>query len=258
MRAFVALLLALCLLTSCSNPFANFKQNLSLFAEEKIKNSLAGKFVKALGGGIHTVLDELARPGGFLNNPLVRLFLPPPIAVALDLINDINAKPDTNPLLVVMNRTAETVVPDAAPILEAALEEITPEEARKFLDGGNTAGTDYLKAKTEEKLKKALAPKVLEDLSKNHGLEKYQEIINVLQAQQTGEQPAEALIKPEAIPELGTYVTEKTVDGIFKSLAAKELEIREDLDLIKVDTRSLIEKEPGVEEPPPTPSSPVE
>lgn len=262
MRPLIAILLALAMLTSCSvNPFANVKRDLSHYAEEKLKNSLAGKLVKALGGGVATVIDELARPGGYLDNPLVRLLLPPPITLAFDLVRDLRAKPDTNPLLVVMNRAAETAVPDAAPILQAALEEMTPEEARKLLDGGNTAGTDYLKAKTEEKLKKALAPTVLDSLAKNHGLEQYREILTVLQARQPDGQPAETSsatsAKPETIPDLGNYVTEKTVDGIFKSLGAKELEIREDLDLLSVDMKSLIQPEPDDTETPPTSARPA-
>ena len=244
MRRLVASLLALVLLTSCSaNPFANFKQNITRFAEEKLQDSLAGQLVSALGGGISTVVSELARPGGYLDNPLVRILLPPPIAVALDLIRDFSAKPDANPLVVLMNRAAETAVPGAGPILQTALEQMTPEEARGLIDAGNTAGTDYLKAKTQEKLKEALAPAVIDSLTQNNGLAKYGELLTALRAQQAVSQPPGEPTMDQPITDLGDYVTQQTVDGIFKALGAEELRIREDLDLASVDMQSLIQQE---------------
>lgn len=246
MRRFAASLLALLLLCSCStNPFANLKQNISRFAEQKLQDSLAGQLVGALGGGIRTVVDELARPGGYLDNPLVRILLPPPIAVALDLVRDLSAKPKGEALQVLMNRAAETAVPGAGPILQSALEQITPEEARGLIDGGNTAGTDYLKAKTREQLKAALAPTVLDNLSKNKALTQYADLLAVLRTQPaTGEAAGQSSLEQPAAA-LEDYVTEQTVDGIFKALGAEELRIREELDLLNVDMQSLIRPEPA-------------
>jgi hypothetical protein len=243
MRALVACLLALSLLTSCAaNPMDRMKSNISRFAEDKFRDNLAGQLVKALGGGIRTVVSELARPGGYLDNPLVSILLPPPVSLALGLIRDLQAKPDANPLVVLMNRAAETAVPGAAPILLTALDQLSNIQARGLLDAGKTAGTDYLKTRTEAKLKDALAPAIMETLTKNNGLAQYAELLAALRAQQAVREPAAG--EPtfdEPATDLGEYVTQQTVNGIFKALGAQEERIRADLDQTELELPEMLQ-----------------
>ena len=244
MRALVACFLALSLLTSCvgGHPLDRMKSGISHFAEEKFRNSLAGQLVKGLGQGIHLVANELARPGGYLDNPLVRILLPPPVNLALGLIRDIQARPDVNPLLLVMNRAAETAVPGAVPVLLAALDQIDAIRARGLLDAGKTAATDYLKEQTENKLKETLTPVVMETLAKNSGLAQYGQLLATLHAQRQVRDPDPAAPPTFDEPQvdLADYVTQQTINGLFKAIGVEEERIRDDLDRTELDLPEML------------------
>lgn len=238
MRALVAFFLALSLLTSCgANPMDRMKSNISRFAEEKFRDNLAGQLVKGLGQGIHLVVNELARPGGYLDNPLIRILLPPPMGLALGLIRDLQAQPEANPLVVLMNNAAETAVPGAAPILLAALDQLSAIQARGLLDAGKTAGTEYLKEQTENKLKEALAPVVMESLAKNNGLVQYGELLAAFHAQRQVRDPDPAAPPTfdEPAVDLADYVTQQTINGLFKAVGVEEERIRNELDRTELD-----------------------
>ncbi|MDX9710783.1 MAG: DUF4197 domain-containing protein [Trichloromonas sp.] len=243
MRALVACFLALSLLTSCAaNPMDRMKSNISRFAEDKFRDSLAGQLVKGLGQGIHLVVNELARPGGYLDNPLVRILLPPPVNLALGLIRDIQARPDVNPLLLVMNRAAETAVPGAAPVLLAALDQIDAIRARGLLDAGKTAATDYLKEQTENKLKETLTPVVMETLAKNNGFAQYEQLLAALHAQRHVREsdPAAPPTFDEPQADLADYVVQQTINGLFKAIGVEEERIRDDLDRTELDLPEML------------------
>ncbi len=238
MRALVACLLALTLLTSCGgDPLDRMKSGISHFAEDTFRNNLARQLVKGLGQGIRLAANELAGPGGYLDNPLVCILLPPPVNLALGLIRDIQAKPNVNPLLLAMNRAAETAVPGAVPILLSTLDQINTIRARGLLDAGKTAATDYLKEQTESKLKETLAPVVMESLTKNNGLAQYRQLLTALHAQQKVREvdPAAPPTFDEPQVDLVDYVTQQTVNGLFKTIGVEEERIRNELDRTELD-----------------------
>ena len=224
-------LLAVTLLTSCgAGGIANLQQDITLAAQEQLKRSLASHYTREFGNGISSVVKDLAQPGGYLDNPLVRILLPPPLGIALGVARDLQADPQAAVLKSLMNRAAEQVVPGAAPILQKALSQITPSEAYRLLDGGGTAGTDYLKAKTSANLRETLTPQIVEKLAGNGAQDIYGAL---LATQQTtaADVPADPAALPQLAPsELDEYVTEQTIDGMFKVLGARETSLRENLD----------------------------
>ncbi|WP_432823562.1 DUF4197 domain-containing protein [Trichloromonas sp.] len=241
MYRLAASLLAVLLLVSCSaNPFANLQQNITHLAQEQIHARLATQLVASLGTGIRTLVDGLAKPGGYLDNPLVRILLPPPLTVALDLARDIAYKPESNPLVVLMNRAAETAVPGAGPILEAALNQLTVDEAKELLKAGGTAATERLKEKTAGQLRERLAPAVLDSLTKDNGLQQYTELLDAFRAQKAVSRPVGEPTFDEPVADLGEYVTQQAVEGIFKAMGAEELRIRETIDMPSDELQSII------------------
>ena len=228
-------LLAVTLLTSCGpGGITNLQQDITLATQERLKRTLAGHYTREFGNGIGTVVTGLAQPGGYLDNPLVRILLPPPLGIALGVARDLQADPQAAVLTTLMNRAAEQVAPGAAPILQKALSQITPSEAYRLLDGGGTAGTDYLKAKTSANLRETLAPQIVEKLAGNGALDIYQDVYG--EAIATQHATAAAVVAGPAAPpqlapsELDEYVTEQTIDGMFKVLGAHETSLRENLD----------------------------
>lgn len=227
------------LLTSCAGGLATLEQDLTRAAQEQVMKTLAGHYTRALGKGIGTVVDDLARPGGYLDNPLVRILLPPPVMLALDIARELHADPQAGMLDVLINSAAEQAIPGATPILQAAIAGITPGEARGLLEAGRTAGTDYLKEQTATALRTALGPQIAAALEASGALQSYAALV----APPAGPQPPAAALPPgialETLPEapahagppdLEDYVTEQAIDGLFKVLALEEARIREELE----------------------------
>ncbi|MFP5506001.1 MAG: DUF4197 domain-containing protein [Gammaproteobacteria bacterium] len=238
-RAIVAALL----LTGCTGGLDTLQQDLTRTAQEQLLKTLAGHYTRALGDGVGAVVDTLSRPGGYLDNPLIRILLPPPVLLALDIARELHTDPETPLLDVLVNHAAEQAIPGAAPILRAAIDQITPGEARTLLEAGTTAGTEYLKAQTLGALREALNPQIAAALEANGALQAYISLAKppasptLPTTLPPAERPADLVADslPEhtaqpAAPTLEDYVTEQAIDGLFKALAEEEARIRAEID----------------------------
>lgn len=226
--AVVALLLLLCACTPAK--LTNFPDQLSQMAREQMLNTFAGQYRQRLGNSVDSVINELGRAGAYLDNPLVRILLPPPVGLVLGSVRDLRADPQAALLETLMNQVAAQAIPGAAPVLRAALQQITPAEARTLLEGDVTAGSDYLKTKTAAALQAALRPAVADQLTANGATAVYSELVDVYDAQRKLGAADASVPTPEPAPELAQYVTERAVDGLFATLSAREAQIRKDLD----------------------------
>jgi len=218
------------LLSSCATDrLATVQQNLAYAAQERLKNTLAFLFTNELGKGVGSVIATLAQPGGYLDNPLARILLPPPLGLAFDVARDMQANPKATLLTALMNHAAEQAIPGAAPIIQAALNKVTPVEARQLLDGDKTAAAEYLKAKTAESLREVLTPLVAADLTASGAQQVYGELLDTYQAQRTPAIDEKTVTLDESKRDLAQYVTAQAVDGAFKALGAQETRIRDNL-----------------------------
>jgi len=231
MRYLFAGFLCLPLLSSCTGGLATLQQDLTRAAQEQVMRTLAAQYTQRLGGAVDTVVNGLARPGGYLDNPLTRILLPPPLGLVLGVARGLQADPQAELLSVLINQAAEQAIPVAAPILQTALAGITPTEARELLAGDVGAGTGLLRARTGAALKAAVRPRVATALAGNGALRIYDELLDVYRMR-PGPAIAEAGPAPtgELAPDLADPVTDGAVEGLFAVLAAREAAIRDDFE----------------------------
>lgn len=229
-RLGVAMLAAL--LSACTpGALTDLPGEVTRAAREQLLNTLAGQYKQRLGSSVNTLIADLGKPGGYLDNPLVRILLPPPVGMALAVARTLQSDADATLLETLMNEVAEQALPGAAPIVQAALSQITPAEAKRLLEGDATAGTEYLKTKTAAALEAALTPVVDAKLADSGAKLIYGELVEAYQAQQAVVPSTDSSVPPPvAAPDLGSYVAERTVDGLFKVLSEREAEIRKDID----------------------------
>jgi len=239
-RGLCGLLVVLCISACAPGGFNAFQQNLSQVAQEQLKKSLAAHFMAELGKGIGSVMATLAKSGGYLDNPLVRILLPPPLTLVFDVAHNLHANPQATLLEALVNQAAEKAIPSAAPILQAALNNVTPAEARALLDGDSTAATTYLKTKTSAALEEALTSLVSANLVASGAQQVYGELLATYPTQKTGE----LATTDEKAPDLAHYVTERAVAGLFTALGAQEERIRENLDTVTEGALNGLEKAP--------------
>ncbi len=92
----------------------------------------------------------------------------------LRLVGD---SPKVDEFVLSMSRAAERAAPSAKRIFWDAIGEMTFDDVRKILNGGDTAATDYFEAKTTEKLTAAFRPVVDQAMNEVGVTRQYKELV---------------------------------------------------------------------------------
>jgi hypothetical protein len=174
---------------------------------------------KALDQGVDHAVSELGSVDGFLKNPKVKIDLPPKLAKAEGMMKMLGLGDQVDGLVTAMNRAAEAAVPEGKALLKQALKQMTVQDAKQILTGGEDAATQYFKKVTYAPLKVKFTPIVTRETKKVQLGQRYDAVA----------QKAVALgvLKPDDAS-LEGYVTDRTLDGLFLIMADEERAIRKD------------------------------
>ncbi len=174
---------------------------------------------KALDQGINLAVGKLGVTDGFLKNPKVKIDLPPKLAKAQSMMRMLGVGGQLDELVVSMNRAAEAAVPESKDLLKQALRQMSLQDAKRILTGGDDAATQYFKQATYVPLKAKFAPIIGRATEKVKLGQTYDAVAK--------KGVALGVLKPEDAT-LQSYVTDKTLDGLFLMMAEEERAIRKD------------------------------
>jgi hypothetical protein len=174
---------------------------------------------KALDQGINQAVGKLGIAGGFLDNPKVKIPLPPKLAKAEGAMRMLGMGGQADELVTAMNRAAEAAVPEGKALLKQALQHMSVADAKQILVGGDDAATQYFKHVTEGPLRVKFGPIIDQATRKVKLAETYDKVA------QKG--VALGVLKPEDAS-VQAYVTDKTLDGLYLMMADEERAIRKD------------------------------
>jgi hypothetical protein len=174
---------------------------------------------KALNQGIDIAVEKLGATDGFLKNSQVKIDLPPKLAKAEGMMRMLGVGDQLDRLVTSMNRAAEAAVPESKALLKQALTHMTLEDAKRILTGGDDAATQYFKQATYGPLKIKFAPIIGRATAKVKLGETYDALAK--------KAVALGVLKPEDAT-LQSYVTDRTLDGLFLVMAEEERSIRKD------------------------------
>ena len=118
-----------------------------------------------------------------------------------------------------MNRAAERAVPEAKTLLVSAVKNMSVQDAKGIVTGGDTAATEYFRKTTSDQLTRKFLPIVTKATAKVGLAEKYNKLAG------KGVQLGLVDAKQAKIED---YVTQKTLDGLFFTIAEQEKAIRKD------------------------------
>lgn len=184
-----------------------------------ISGSEAGGGLKeALTQGAGKAVDLLGKTDGFLGNPKVKIPLPESMQKVEGVMRGLGMGKQADELITAMNRAAEAAVPEAKTLLVDAVKQMSVEDAKGILAGGNDAGTQYFKRKTAEPLGQKFQPIVKQAIAKVKLAETYEKF---------AKKGAKFGLVKEKDTHLENYVTEKALDGLYLMIAEEEKAIRE-------------------------------
>lgn len=172
---------------------------------------------EALSRGAETAVLQLGKTDGFMGNNALRIPLPPSLQKAEKIMRMMGMGKQADELIMSMNRAAEDTVPEAKTLLVKSVNEMTFEDAKEILTGGNTAATDFFRKKTEALLTARFEP-IVKKTTDSVGLaQQYNKYAGT--AARFG-----ALDKNQATVE--QYVTQQALDRLYQVIGEQERELR--------------------------------
>ena len=179
-----------------------------------LSNRDAGSGLKdALTQGSAAAIGKLGVENGFLGNEKVKIPLPDALKRVESGLRLIGMQRQADELVTAMNRAAELAVPEAKPLLVAAIKNMSWQDAKGILTGGETAATDYFRRTTSDQLTAKFLPIVTKATSKVGLAEKYNNLAG---------QGAKLGLVDAKQAKIENYVTQKTLDGLFLNSPAGE------------------------------------
>jgi len=172
---------------------------------------------EALTRGADAAVAQLGRPDGFFGNPQLRIPLPPALQKAEKAMRLLGMGSQADALVLSMNRAAEAAVPAARGLLVDAVKQMTLEDAKGILTGGQTSATDFFRAKTETKLAERFQPVVKSTTDKIGLAQQYNRYAGMAQ-QFNLVDPAQATVED--------YVTRQALDRLYTLIGEKEAALR--------------------------------
>ncbi len=178
---------------------------------------IASGLKEALSVGAQRSVRLVDRPGGYLDNQAIKILLPSNLRPVESVLRGAGQGQKIDEFIASMNHAAESAAPEAEKIFADAVTAMTIDDARKLLNGKDTAITDYFREKTSASLTTAFRPHVEKAMQTNGVTQQYDAL--------AGQIPAMPFMKSSTL-DINSYVVGKALDGLFYMLGQQEKEIR--------------------------------
>lgn len=182
-------------------------------------STIAAGLKEALSTGTENAVNTVSQADGYFGNHMIKILMPEKIRMVADVLSKLGYQKEVDDFVLSMNRAAEKAAPKAAAFFGDAIREMTFDDARKILNGGDTSATEFFKTKTHDKLYDAFKPIISSSMDDVGAARSYKDMMS----------------KYETVPfvnktsmDLDHYVTNKSLDGLFYMVGQEEKKIRTD------------------------------
>jgi hypothetical protein len=181
---------------------------------------IAAGLKEALNKGITEQVSKLTQVDGFYKNELVKIVMPEELTKVDKTLRKLGMGSLADDGIKALNRAAEDAVKEATPVFVAAIKNIKIADAKTILMGNENAATTYLQQSTNKELYAKFLPVVQQSIGKVGADKIWNGIV-----QKYNTVPLVSKVNPD----LNDYVTNKTLEGVFKMIAVEEKNIRTNL-----------------------------
>ena len=189
------------------------KQGGSLSSEEII-NGLK----EALTVGTTNSAQLLNKTDGFFSNAAIKILMPEEAKKAESTLRKYGMGSLVDKAILSMNRAAEDAAGGMTDIFWNAIKGMTVTDGLAILRGGDFAATEYLKKNTTSQLTEKMRPVIEQSLAKTDATKYWKDVFSAYNK----------FNKEPVNTDIAAYVTERSMNGIFYSIAQEELKIRKD------------------------------
>ncbi|MDP3814751.1 DUF4197 domain-containing protein [Pseudomonas sp.] len=191
---------------------------LALSLADLSQTDASGGLKDALVQGAQVAIKQLGAPGGFSNNPDVRIELPGNLGKAAKTMKMMGMGAQVEQLETSMNQAAEAAMPQAQALLVDSVKKMTVQDAKSILAGPEDSATQYLNKTSREQIRAKFLP-IVQQATAQVGLAK--------QYNSFAGQAASFGVIDAKSANIESYVTEQALNGLFEIIAEQEASIRE-------------------------------
>lgn len=174
---------------------------------------------EALSIGTDNAVKNVSRMDGYFGNEMIKILMPEKIQKVAEVLRKVGYQKEVDDFVLSMNRAAEKAAPMATSYFVGAIKEMSFDDARKILNGGDTAATKFFKRKTSDKIAASFKPVVSSSMNEVGVTKKYKDMM--------ARYDSLPFVDKESI-DLDNYVTNKAMDGLFYMVGEEEKKIRTD------------------------------
>ena len=180
-------------------------------------SNIASGLKEALSIGTDNAVKSVSQADGYFGNQMIKILMPKKIQNVAEVLKKIGYQQQVDDFILSMNRAAEKAAPMAASFFIDAIKEMTFDDAKKILSGGDTSATDFFKDKTHDKLFSAFKPIVSSSMNEVGATRSYKDMMSQYES---------VPFLPKESVDLDNYVTNKSLDGLFYMVGQEEKKIR--------------------------------
>lgn len=173
---------------------------------------------EALRVGSKKSIDVLGKQDGFYKENAVKIPMPDKLKEVDRLLRKVGQKKLADRFVKTMNRAAEQSAKSTFKIFASAIKQMTLKDAMDIYKGRDDEATRYFRKTKGGELQKTIHP-IVKKATRNTGVTS-----NYKKISKKVSQLHPSLAK--SMPDIDSYVTEKTIDGIFFKIAKEEAAIR--------------------------------
>jgi hypothetical protein len=201
-----------------SGQVEQFLKSIGIGQESGLSNAKVSAGLKeALQVATEKSVELTGRPNGYFSNSAIKILMPEKLRTVEQGLRMIGYGPQVDEFVLSMNRAAEQSAPAAKQIFLDAIAGMSFDDAKTILSGGNTAATEFFKAKTTDKLAAAFRPIVDRNMDEVGVTRQYQALMAQFNAI--------PLAKAQTF-DINRYVVNKALDGLFHVVSEQEKLIR--------------------------------
>jgi hypothetical protein len=172
---------------------------------------------EALQIGTENAVGLTGKTDGYLANAAIKIVMPERLRMAEQALRAVGQGDRVDELVVGMNRAAERAAPAAKSIFWDAIAAMSFDDARRILQGADTAATEYFKQKTTDTLTAAFQPIVSSAMDEVGVTRQYKQLVGGVSHM--------PFINLQAF-DIDQYVVGKALDGLFHVVGEEEQKIR--------------------------------
>jgi hypothetical protein len=171
---------------------------------------------EALTIGTQNSAGNLSKLNGFFGNEAIKIVMPTETGKMVSTLRKMGMGVQVDKAILSMNRAAEDASASVGDIFINAIKKITITDGLTILKGSDTAATNYLKQSTQNELAEKIRPIIEASLKKVDATKYWKDIFSNYNK----------YLHQNINTDLAAYVTEKTTNGLFYSIAEEEKKIR--------------------------------